>query len=76
MLRKLTKHIISDLQAASESYLAMDKIIDTANRVGAEAIHPGYGFLSENESFAEAARRKGSYSLGQTVRLWKSQETR
>ena len=43
---------------ASESYLAMDKIIDTANRVGAEAIHPGYGFLSENESFAQSLREE------------------
>jgi len=50
--------------AASESYLAMDKIIDTANRVGAEAIHPGYGFLSENESFAEACEKKGIIFIG------------
>ena len=64
MLRKLTKHIISDRELASESYLAMDKIIDTANRVGAEAIHPGYGFLSENESFAEACEKKGIIFIG------------
>ena len=50
--------------SASESYLAMDKIIDTANRVGAEAIHPGYGFLSENESFAEACEKKGIIFIG------------
>ena len=40
--------------APKESYLNMDKIIDAAKRVNADAIHPGYGFLSENASFAAA----------------------
>jgi propionyl-CoA carboxylase alpha chain len=37
---------------SSESYLRMDKILKAALEVGADAIHPGYGFLSENEDFA------------------------
>ncbi|MCZ8216943.1 MAG: biotin carboxylase, partial [Cyclobacteriaceae bacterium] len=39
--------------ASSESYLKMDKIIAAAKQTGADAIHPGYGFLSENEDFAQ-----------------------
>ena len=50
--------------AARESYLVADKIIEAAKRTGAQAIHPGYGFLSENEDFAEACAREGIVFIG------------
>ena len=39
--------------AASQSYLCMDKILDAIKKTGAEAVHPGYGFLSENPNFVQ-----------------------
>ncbi|UEM18796.1 acetyl/propionyl/methylcrotonyl-CoA carboxylase subunit alpha [Skermanella mucosa] len=49
---------------ARESYLRGDAILDVAKRSGAEAIHPGYGFLSENAGFAEACERAGVVFIG------------
>lgn len=49
---------------ASESYLCGGRIIDAATRLGAEAIHPGYGFLSEREWFARAVREAGLVFIG------------
>jgi 3-methylcrotonyl-CoA carboxylase alpha subunit len=43
--------------ASRESYLRGDVIIDVAKKIGAQAIHPGYGFLSENEDFAKACKK-------------------
>ena len=50
--------------AARESYLVVDKIIDAAKRTGAQAIHPGYGFLSENAGFAERCANEGLIFVG------------
>jgi acetyl-CoA carboxylase biotin carboxylase subunit len=49
---------------SSESYLKIDKIIDASLRTGAQAIHPGYGFLSENAAFASAAKKAGLIFIG------------
>jgi 3-methylcrotonyl-CoA carboxylase alpha subunit len=47
-----------------ESYLRGDRILEVARHAGAQAIHPGYGFLSENEDFAEACERAGVVFIG------------
>src|SRR5688572_20684480 len=49
---------------ASQSYLVIDKIIDACRRSGADAVHPGYGFLSENDRFAEACAAAGITFIG------------
>jgi 3-methylcrotonyl-CoA carboxylase alpha subunit len=56
-------HLIGPPQAA-ESYLAIDRLISVAQRAGADCIHPGYGFLSENPQFAQACAAAGIVFVG------------
>ena len=52
---------------AKESYLNIAKIIDVAQECGAQAIHPGYGFLSENPQFAAACHAAGIVFIGPNI---------
>ena len=61
---------------SSESYLRIDKIIDAALRHGAEAIHPGYGFLSENAEFAEAVTHAGLVFIGPPAEAMKKMSSK
>ncbi|WP_312137612.1 acetyl/propionyl/methylcrotonyl-CoA carboxylase subunit alpha [Brevundimonas sp.] len=50
--------------AAAESYLVQDKIVDAVKKTGAQAVHPGFGFLSENASFARRLKAEGIAFIG------------
>ncbi|MEX0840541.1 MAG: biotin carboxylase N-terminal domain-containing protein, partial [Parvibaculum sp.] len=56
------------LAPASESYLVIDKIIAACKETGAEAVHPGYGFLSENAKFAQALADNGIAFIGPNIK--------
>ncbi len=57
---------------SSQSYIVIDKIIDAIRKTGADAVHPGYGFLSENPSFAEALAKEGVAFIGPPVKAIKA----
>ncbi|MEM9740526.1 MAG: biotin carboxylase N-terminal domain-containing protein, partial [Pseudomonadota bacterium] len=50
--------------AAAESYLVMDKIVDAVKQTGAQAVHPGFGFLSENPAFAKRLEKENIVFIG------------
>src|SRR3984893_1642167 len=58
------EHVMIGPAPARDSYLSGEKIIAAAKATGADAVHPGYGFLSENERFAESVRRAGLVWIG------------
>ena len=53
---------------AADSYLVMDKIVDACKQTGAEAVHPGYGFLSENAEFVKRLEKEGIAFIGPNVK--------
>ncbi len=53
--------------AAPDSYLRVERIVEAAKRTGAQAVHPGYDFLSENEDFANACEQVGIVFIGPPV---------
>ncbi len=65
-VREADEAILLGPPPVSESYLRVEKILDAARRTGAQAIHPGYGFLSENADFAEACEQAGLAFIGPT----------
>jgi urea carboxylase len=65
-VREADESVLLGPAAVSESYLRVDKILEAAKLTGAGAIHPGYGFLSENADFAEACENEGIVFVGPT----------
>lgn len=62
------EHVLIGPPPASQSYLCVDRIVAAASKTGADAIHPGYGFLSENADFVRAIERAGLVFIGPTAK--------
>src|SRR5512146_780735 len=63
-VRKADEAVHIGPSPSRESYLAIEKVIDAAKKTGADAVHPGYGFLSERAEFARALERAGITFIG------------
>ena len=66
-VREVGRSILIGAGPASESYLKIDAVIAAAKQVGADAIHPGYGFLAENPEFAKSVEAAGMIFVGPTA---------
>jgi acetyl-CoA carboxylase biotin carboxylase subunit len=67
--READKAVLIGPAPARESYLNVERILEAARRTGAQAIHPGYGFLSENWRFAKACEEAGLVFVGPSWRV-------
>ncbi|HEY4908506.1 MAG TPA: acetyl-CoA carboxylase biotin carboxylase subunit [Methylomirabilota bacterium] len=68
-VREADEAVLIGAAPARESYLNIERVLDAARRTGAKAIHPGYGFLSENWGFAKACEEAGLIFIGPSWRV-------
>ena len=65
-VREADEAVLIGPAPSADSYLRVDRIVEACRKTGAEAVHPGYGFLSERPAFAEALAEAGTVFIGQT----------